>query len=180
MEVVVLFGSPRRKGNTIELVNAVTEKFREKGHHVRMLYLNDMHIRPCQGCHACIEAGVCRINDDMKDIRKYMLEADLILYASPVYWFTVSGQLKVAMDRSLAFLDKNYNSRVKGKKAVTLMTSGSPDAAVCAPALDTFSQTFQLLGLEYAGHLEGLGCGERGGVAQEDVERARTLAEALA
>jgi multimeric flavodoxin WrbA len=180
MEVVVLFGSPRRKGNTIELVNAMTETFRARGHHVRMLYLNDMHIRPCQGCLTCMEEGLCRINDDMKDIRKYMLEADLIVFATPVYWFTVSGQLKIVMDRSLAFMDKEYNSRIRGKKAVTIMTSGDGDPAVCAPALDTFRQTFNLLGLDYAGHVEGLGCGERGGVAQEDMERAGKLAETLA
>jgi multimeric flavodoxin WrbA len=180
MEVVVLFGSPRRKGNTIELVSAMTERFRAGGHHVRILYLNDMHIRPCQGCRACMEEGVCKINDDMKDVRKYILEADLIVYATPVYWFTVSGQLKIAMDRSLAFLDKEHKSRIRGKKAVTIMTSGSDDEAVCAPALDTFRQTLNLLGLTYSGHIEGLGCGERGGVAKEDVERAVKLAQTLA
>jgi multimeric flavodoxin WrbA len=60
--------------------------------------------------------GICKINDDMKDIRKYMMESDLIVYTFPIYWFAPSGQLKLAIDRSIAFMDENYNSRIKGKK----------------------------------------------------------------
>ena len=58
----------------------------------------------------------------MKDIRKYILESDIIVYATPIYWFGPSAQLKLVMDRSIAFMDDNYNSRIAGKKAVTLMT----------------------------------------------------------
>jgi len=82
---VVLFGSPRKQGNTAELVRTATAVLRENGWSVRVLYLNDMNIRPCQGCYICLPAGVCRIEDDMKDVRKYMLESDLIVYATPIY-----------------------------------------------------------------------------------------------
>ncbi|MCX5799684.1 MAG: flavodoxin family protein, partial [Proteobacteria bacterium] len=74
MKTVILFGSPRKDGNTIQLVNILSRTLKNKGHSVRILYLNDMNIRPCQGCYACLKKGICKINDDMKDIRKYIME----------------------------------------------------------------------------------------------------------
>lgn len=179
MEVVILFGSPRKAGNTMKLVDAFASVLKETKHHVRTLYLNDMNIRPCQGCTTCLPTGSCRINDDMKDIRKYIVESDCIVMATPIYWFTVSGQLKLAMDRSLPFMDENYTSRIKGKSVFTLMTCGSEDKDVCSPALGTFAQTFELLGLTWSGHIEALGCPEKGGVKERYLDQARKMAEAF-
>jgi multimeric flavodoxin WrbA len=160
MKVLVLFGSPRKKGNTIQLVNAFSKILKDKGHSMKVLYLNDMNLRPCQGCYACLKEGICRINDDMKDIRKFIAESDLIVYATPIYWFGPSGQLKLVMDRSIAFMDEEYNSRIKGKKAVTLMTFASDEKDTCQPALDMFKKTFDLLGLKYAGSVEVPACAD--------------------
>lgn len=179
MNVLVLFGSPRKNGNTIELVKAFAEVLEAKGHQVSQAYLNDMSITPCQGCAACMHEGVCVLDDDMDKLKDEIMKADLLVFATPVYWFTVSAQMKAVMDRSLAFMDENYNSRIKGKKAVTLMTCGSEDHAVCQPALDTFSMTFNLLGLTYAGHVEGLGSSGTGMVKKEYIEQARMLADSL-
>ena len=144
---VVLFGSPRKKGNTAELARTVIATLKDKGWGVRTLYLNDMNIRPCQGCYTCLPGGVCKIKDDMKDVRKYIMESDLIVYATPIYWFGPSGQLKLAMDRSIAFMDENFASRVKGKKAITLTTFGDENMDSCQPAIDMFTKTFDLLGI---------------------------------
>jgi len=173
---VVLFGSPRKQGNTAELVRTATAVLRENGWSVRVLYLNDMNIRPCQGCYICLPAGVCRIEDDMKDVRKYMLESDLIVYATPIYWFGPSGQLKLAMDRSIAFMDENFASRLKGKKAITLTTFGDENMDSCRPAIDMFAKTFDLLGIEYAGQVNAPGCQPQGGVGSQYIEKAKELA----
>lgn len=180
MKAVVLFGSPRREGNTIQLVNAFTDVLKNKGINVRMLYLNDMNIRPCQGCYICLPAGVCKINDDMKDIRKYIEESDLIIYASPVYWFSVSAQLKLAIDRTIAFMDENFNSRIAGKKAVTLLTCGSDDANVCEPSVSMFKMIFDLQKINYAGRIEATSCTTEGGpIKGEFTKKAKELAESL-
>jgi multimeric flavodoxin WrbA len=180
VKTVILFGSPRKDGNTIELVNAFSGVLRDNGHGVRTLYLNDMNIRPCQGCLACLPKGICRINDDMKDIRKYIKESDLIVFASPVYWFGVSAQLKAAIDRSLAFMNAKFGSRIKGKKTVTLMTCADKNADVCSPAIAMFRMTFDLLGLTYAGGVEATGCEGKGQVDTGFKESARRLAESIA
>ena len=179
MQTVILFGSPRKEGNTIQLARVVTDTLRARGGNVRMLYLNDMNIRPCQGCLACLKEGVCKINDDMKDIRKYVHESDLIVYASPVYWFGPTGQLKIVMDRSIAFMDEEYNSRIKGKKAITLMTFADETMDTCQPALDMFRKTFELLGITWAGNVEAPGCLEKGSVKEEYKEKAARLAESI-
>jgi multimeric flavodoxin WrbA len=179
MKAVILFGSPRKNGNTIQLARVAADTLKEKGHSVRMLYLNDLNIRPCQGCYICRDKGVCRINDDMKDIRKYVLESDLIIYATPIYWFGPSGQLKLAMDRSIAFLDKDYVSRVAGKKAITLMTCGDTDIDTCRPALDMFKKTFDLLKLDHVGNVAATGCEAKGDIREEFKEKARQIIESI-
>lgn len=180
MNAVILFGSPRKNGNTVELARAVAETLKEKGWGVRTLYLNDMNIRPCQGCYTCLPDGVCRINDDMKDVRKYIAESDLIVYATPIYWFGPSSQLKLAMDRSIAFMDENYNSRIEGKKAVTLTTFGDENMDTCAPAIEMFRKTFDLLKIAYAGRVDVPGCQGEGNIGQGYKDKARALAESLA
>jgi multimeric flavodoxin WrbA len=180
VKTVILFGSPRKDGNTRALTDAFAEAL--KGHSqtdVRLLYLNDMNLRPCQGCYACSAKGVCKINDDMRDIGKYVTESDLVVYATPVYWWAPSAQLKLVMDRSVMFLDKEFNSRTKGKKAVTLMTCADSDPGTCVPALDIFTRTFRELGMEYAGHVEATGCEGRGEVSASALDEARKLAASL-
>ncbi|MCX8021532.1 MAG: flavodoxin family protein [Syntrophorhabdaceae bacterium] len=177
MNAIILFGSPRKDGNTFRLVDALSQSLKEKGIDVRMVYLNDLNIRPCQGCLACLPEGICRINDDMKDIRKYIFESDLIIYASPVYWYGPSGQLKLAIDRSIAFFDKDYNSRVKGKKAITVMCCADEDADTFTPSIEMFKRTFNLLGITYIGGVEAPSCTDKGTIRDEFLEKAKKLAE---
>ena len=176
MKAVILFGSPRKAGNTIELARLATDTLRENGHSVRMLYLNDLNIRPCQGCYTCLSDGTCRINDDMRDIRKYVMESDLIVYATPIYWFGPSSQLKLAMDRFIAFMDPDYQSRIAGKKAMTLITCADGNKSTCQPALDMFKKTFDLLKLDYVGGVEATSCTGTGSVKEADKEKTRKLA----
>jgi multimeric flavodoxin WrbA len=180
MKTVILFGSPRKNGNTIQLARTMTDVLKKKGHSVRMLYLNDLNIRPCQGCYTCLKNGSCEINDDMKDIRKYILESDTIVYATPIYWFGPSAQLKLVMDRSMAFMDNDYNSRVAGKKAVTLMTFADNNMDTCRPAIDMFKKSFDLLKLSYAGSVEVPGCTDGENIKEEYKKKIKKLIDSLA
>ncbi|MCK9228043.1 MAG: flavodoxin family protein [Syntrophorhabdaceae bacterium] len=177
---VILFGSPRKRGNTAELARAVSTALQAKGWGVRTLYLNDMNIRPCQGCYACLPGGVCKIQDDMKDVRKYIMESDLVVYATPIYWFGPSGQLKLAMDRSIAFMDENFVSRLKGKMAITLTTFGDEHIDSCQPAIDMFTKTFALLNIAYAGQVNAPGCQPQGGIGSQYIDQAKLLADSIA
>ena len=179
MKTVVLFGSPRKDGNTRQLVDAFVGAMKKKANEVRLFHLNDMNIRPCQGCLSCAETGLCRINDDMGDIRTHIMKSDVVVYATPVYWWSPSAQLKLAMDRSIAFLDKDMNSRVSGKKAVSLVCCADNDKGTCGPVREIFKRTFEGLGMEYAGHVEALGCEEKGAVTKKMLDAAGSLARSL-
>ncbi len=179
MKIVVLFGSPRKDGNTRQLADAFIDGARKDRNEVRVLYLNDMNIRPCQGCLSCAERGVCRINDDMRDICKYIMESDVVAYATPLYWSGPSAQLKLVIDRSIAFLDEALNSRVKGKRAVSLISCADDDVDACAPAREVFKRIFEGLGMEYAGSIEATGCEEKGSVPKEILNGARNMARSL-
>jgi multimeric flavodoxin WrbA len=179
LKTVILFGSPRKNGNTIQLTQAITDALKKKGHSVRMLYLNDLNIRPCQGCYACLKNGSCKIKDDMKDIRKYILESDIIVYATPIYWFGPSAQLKLVMDRSIAFMDNDYNSRVAGKKAITLITFADSTMDTCKPAIDMFKKSFDLLKLSYAGSIEVPGCTDGGSIKEDYKKKTKKLIDSL-
>jgi multimeric flavodoxin WrbA len=179
MKTVILFGSPRKRGNTRQLVDAFSETMKKTGHDVRLLNLNDMNVRPCQGCLMCAKEGKCRINDDMKDIRKYMLESDLLVYATPTYWWGPSSQLKLVIDRSIAFFDENLESRIKGKKAVTLITCADKSLDTFTPVLEPFKRTFDALSITYLGGVEEAGCEEIGKVSKKALDKTRKLAESL-
>jgi multimeric flavodoxin WrbA len=179
MKTIILFGSPRKKGNTRRLVDSFSETMKKNGHDVRLLNLNDMNVRPCQGCLVCAKDGKCRINDDMKDIRKYMLESDLLVYATPTYWWGPSSQLKLVIDRSIAFFDENMESRIKGKKAVTLITCADKSLDTFAPVLDAFKRTFDDLSITYLGGVEAAGCEGTGEVSRTAMEKTRRLARSL-
>ena len=179
MKVVILFGSPRKNGNTIQLVRTMIDALKKNGHKVRMFYLNDLDIRPCQGCYICVKDAACKINDDMKKIRKYIMESDTIVYATPIYWFGPSAQLKLFMDRSIAFMDSDYNSRIAGKKAVTLITFADNDIDTCRPAIEMFKKTLSLLNLDYAGRIEVPGCTERGIINEGYKEKIKKLVDSL-
>lgn len=179
MKTVILFGSPHKRGNTRQLVDAFSETMKKTGHDVRLLNLNDMNVRPCQGCLMCAKEGKCRINDDMKDIRKYMLESDLLVYATPTYWWGPSSQLKLVIDRSIAFFDENLESRIKGKKAVTLITCADKSLDTFTPVLEPFKRTFDALSITYLGGVEEAGCEEIGKVSKKALDKTRKLAESL-
>ena len=179
MRAIILFGSPRKNGNTIQLAQGVMKALKEKESYVRMLYLNDLNIRPCQGCYKCLGDGTCRINDDMKDIRKYIIESDVIVYATPVYWFSPSAQLKVVMDRSIAFMNGDNSSRIAGKKAITLMTFADKNTDTAISAVMIFKKSFELLQLDYIGGIEAPGCSGHKNLTQKYQKEMKRLVSSL-
>ncbi|MFW9793473.1 MAG: flavodoxin family protein [Candidatus Thorarchaeota archaeon] len=102
MRVVVLHGSPRRGGNSDTLAEHFVKGVKETGEvEVFDFILNDMSIKPCQGCESCItsEKHRCVIEDDMHQIYSVFEEADIVVWATPMYWGYMTAQMKIALDR---------------------------------------------------------------------------------
>jgi multimeric flavodoxin WrbA len=114
MRVLILRGSPRKNGNSATLLNYFLKGLRKSNiHHVDDYFINDLTISPCQGCLYCATSKnhECKIKDDMEEIYSAYHDADLVVYATPMYWGYMTAQLKIVMDRMEAlaweyFFDK--------------------------------------------------------------------------
>jgi multimeric flavodoxin WrbA len=117
MKVVVLHGSPRKGGNSDTLAAEFLKGLGKQS--VSHFYLNEMKIKPCQGCLSCATPPhKCAINDDMTQIYDAYKAADLIVWASPMYWGYITSQMKAAQDRMEALAWEGFD----GKTFAILLT----------------------------------------------------------
>ena len=116
-KIIVLNGSPRKKGNTRALIQAFTKGAKSAGNTVTEFFLDGMNIHGCKGCFGGGKNpdSPCVQKDDMEKIYPAYKEADIVVLASPLYYWTISGQLKMAFDRlfAVAECDPNYANPVK-------------------------------------------------------------------
>ncbi len=100
--VLILSGSPRKGGNSDLLCDEFMRGATEAGHKVVKINVADRKIAPCRACYACKGTGKCAIKDDMADILQAMIDADVLVLASPVYFYSIDAQLKALIDRTVA------------------------------------------------------------------------------
>ncbi len=100
-------GSPNKEGSTNILAESFSRGAKEAGHEVEILKLEDLNINPCTGCLHCGYEGPCSQNDDNPIIKNALLDADMIVLATPLYYYGMSAQLKTVVDRFCS-----YNSRL--------------------------------------------------------------------
>ena len=125
-KILILNGSPRKNGSTVSLIKAFTEGAKDAGNEVKDLYISGMNIGGCLACEACSRnGGQCVQKDDMEKVNEAYLWADVIVFASPMYWGTVSGQLKVCIDRLYALQNRiGYGDMSKQyKETAFIMTA---------------------------------------------------------
>ena len=112
MKVVTILGSPRKKGNSNTIAMAFNETAHSLGAEVQTFFLNKMNYKGCQGCGACkLKAERCVVKDDLSQVLDAIYEADIVVVASPVYFYDVSGQLKNFVDRTFSFFHPDFMDR---------------------------------------------------------------------
>ena len=123
MKALVLQASPKRSGNTATLVARFLAGLVAKhAHDVREFWLNDLDIRPCQGCFRCAGESYCVIDDDMQQIYPELVAADLVVFATPIYWWHMNAQMKLCIDRMTALLaDGDKLPALTGKHVVLVV-----------------------------------------------------------
>lgn len=124
-KIIILNGSPRPNGNTVQLIKAFTAGAEHAGHTVTCFDLQKMDIHPCLGCCKGGQnpASPCVQKDDMDNIYPVYKEADLVVLASPLYYWTISGQLKAAFDRLFAVAECNSDYANPQKECALLMAA---------------------------------------------------------
>ncbi|HIR41549.1 MAG TPA: flavodoxin family protein [Candidatus Egerieicola pullicola] len=103
-KIVVITGSPRKKGNSFAMTDAFVQAAKAKGHTVTRFDTAMMKIGGCHACETCFQTGkACSFDDDFNRIAPAILEADAIVYTMPVYWYSIPAQIKGVIDRIYSF-----------------------------------------------------------------------------
>lgn len=169
MKILALIGSPRRGSNTDTLVEHILRGSETKGHTSEKLYLYDYSISPCIDCRNCKKGNhICAINDGMREIYPKLEAADLIIFATPLYWYGPTGKMKLLIDRLRPFI---ANAKLNGKKAV-VATASEEGSGACGPLLEMFRISFNYLRMEFVGKIF-VKAYEKGEIAEDEKELER-------
>ena len=151
--ILILNGAGKKNGNTAALIKAFIDGAKSVGNEVKEFYLHSMNIKGCMDCQGCAkkpkgDPAPCIQKDDMQQIYHAYINCDIVVFATPVYWFTVSAQLKTAVDRLYA-IQRNHGFDAAAKETVFLMTSGGP--AEMNPLAIRWYQMFEQMGWKNLG-----------------------------
>ena len=153
MNILVLMGSPHPKGNTAFLADAFTEGAKSAGHNVTRLGVGSMKINGCIGCEYCHGkgAGQCIQKDDMQTVYQEMAKADMIVFASPIYYWSFSGQMSSLITRFYS----QSNESLAVKKFAMLLSSGSH--GVYEPTTSQYKSVIGYIGAKDCGIVTAYG-----------------------
>lgn len=161
MKIVVLTGSPRRNGNSAYLAEQFIKGAKERGHEVFRFDCAFRHVAPCRACNSSGMDGPCVIKDDFDELRPHLIEADMVVFATPMYYFGISAQMKSVIDRFYAI-----NGQVKSspKKAALLMTYADTAKKEAEPILSHYRTLTEYLGWTSVGEVIAPGVWTAGSV----------------
>ena len=156
MKIVVLQGSPNKKGSTFILADCFRQGAEDAGHTVEMIDVAHAKIHPCTGCIHCGYEGPCVQKDDVESIRKKILDGDMLVFATPLYYYGMSAQLKILIDRFCAF---NSSMQRKHMKSALLTVAWNSDSWTFGALEGHYKTLVQYLNLTDMGMVLGYGCG---------------------
>ncbi len=131
MNILIINGSPRKKGLISQMLSIMQEEAETRGDTVEMVYTNDLTVKPCAGCMACRAKEKCVLaEDDSQRVLKMMQQADAIIMGAPCYWGNIPGQMKLMFDRQVYGMMRDTNRfpepLMKGKKCILVSTCTTP------------------------------------------------------
>ena len=159
-KVLILSGSPRKGGNSDLLCDQFALGATEAGHQVEKIRVAEKQIGYCRACYACRDTGTCIIRDDMDDIMERIIDADVLVLASPVYFYSIDAQLKALIDRTVARW-----TEVQNKEFYYIVTAADEETASADTTLACFRGYAACVeGAKEMGVILGMGTYEKGDV----------------
>ncbi len=156
MNILVLQGSPNANGSTALLAREFARGARDAGHSVQVVDVASLDIAPCTGCVACGYEGPCAQYDDFDGLRQKILSADMLVFATPLYYYGMTAQLKAVVDR---FCSANSSITRKHLKSALLTVAWNADDWTFDALESHYDTLVRYLSLQDCGRVLGAGCG---------------------
>ena len=165
MNILILSGSPRKGGNT-ELLAEAFAKGASAHHHVEIVSVRDVKVNPCLGCNACFvsKSNSCAQKDDMALIYEKMNQADMLVIASPVYFYGISAQLKAVIDRFHNPIRDSFHI----KKMALLLVGAATLPELFDAILTEYNLCLTFFNIENAGKVLVRGVKDKGDIKTTD------------
>ena len=186
MQITSLLGSAKKKGNTATLLSWVENELQSLGHDVERIYLNNKSIGGCLGCAKCRENPAeiaCVQKDDAIDIMEQMISSDVILFASPIYFWSFSAQIKALIDRGYSLVTNyhkpGHTSLLKGKRIGLLVTGADAYEDNAEGMFIAFDRIVDFFLAKKSGELYVGDCSVPADLSEKVKERALELARSL-
>ncbi len=149
-KVEFIIGSPRKKGNTAVMAEALNKHLDTKKFTSNFTFLYDVEIKACTDCRGCKRGNLsCIVEDDMQEIYTRIDAADILVFGTPIYWFTPSAKMKLVLDRLLPYYG---SSRLEGKKMAILLPAGVGEKD-CDLTTEMFTRMARSLKMEFVGRV---------------------------
>ena len=159
MNILILQASPNLKGSTAILADEFARGARDAGHSVTRVDVDRLDIAPCTGCVACGYEGPCVQHDDMDALRKQILAADMLVLATPLYYYGMAAQLKCVIDR---FCSANASITAKRMRSALLTVAWNADDWTFDALEAHYDTLVRYLSWRDCGRVLGYGCGTTG------------------
>ena len=149
-KITIFIGSPRKNGNSEIMADELLKYLNVEKFIYEKLYLYDFEIKACTDCRICKKGKmICPLDDGMKDLYSKIDDSDILIFASPIYWFGPSAVTKLLLDR---FRPYYGNKKLLGKKAALLLPAGTGEKD-CDLCIEMFKRSFDALGIKFIGEV---------------------------
>jgi multimeric flavodoxin WrbA len=152
MNIIAINGSPRaKKANTYQILKSLLQGMEKIGAKTKIINLSQLNIKYCKGCRSCLKntSGNCVIKDDMFELLKKISKADLIIYGTPLHFFTMTGLIKNFIDRTLPLVRR----KIKKQKMFLVSPCGCPSMEQFKLLIETFKYIAKMTGVQYLGEI---------------------------
>ena len=180
--ILGIVGSPRKRGNTHVLVSRILDGAVSEGAAAETLFLGDLDIRECDGCHVCWKGKPCSKKDDMNRIYPKIIQSDIIVFGTPVYWYGPTALMKCFIDRFVYFNCPANRAAIKGKSAVLAVPFEEEDPKTADLLVKFFKKSLHYLEMNLIGSILIPGVGGRGDIFNKpgSLEKGYELGRKLA
>ncbi len=166
--ILAVMGSPRKNGNTHILVSKIIEGAKAGGAFVNELFLGELNIRECDGCHACWKGKECSKDDDMRAIYSEIIQSDIIIFGTPVYWYGPTALMKTFIDRFVYFNCPENRKKIEGLSAALAVPFEDDDLETARGVIEFFQKSLSYLEVKLLDQIIVPGVGEKGAILSKN------------